>query len=125
MEKLCLRFKHADSERQWRDIGFCLSLLTFGTEKSLKKLIDHFSLYQDKLYETTLYKYLNDILSKVSKGKQEFKSLVDDFKERLTAAQAKAIEDHDAAIEAQVGDKGAAVSFKEWRDPNDVCYVNW
>ena len=46
-----MRFKHADTERQWRDIGFCLSLLSFGTEKSLKKLADHFSLYQDKLYE--------------------------------------------------------------------------
>ncbi len=114
MEKLCLRFKHAESERQWRDIGFCLSLLSFGTEKSLKKLMDFLPLFQDKLYEPTLFKYLNDIVNKVQKGKQEWKCLIDDFKERLTTCQAKAIEDHEASLDAQNG--GKSVSFKEWKE---------
>ena len=112
-----MRFKHADTERQWRDIGFCLSLLSFGTEKSLKKLADHFSLYQDKLYEPCLFKYLSDIVTKVSKGKNEIKFLADDFKERLAKAQVKAIEDHEAALEAQKGlGKGAIAAFKEWKE---------
>jgi condensin complex subunit 1 len=114
VEKLCLRFKHAESERQWRDIGFCLSLLSFGTEKSLKKLMDFLPLFQDKLYEPTLFKYLNDIVNKVQKGKQEWKCLIDDFKERLTTCQAKAIEDHEASLDAQNG--GKSVSFKEWKE---------
>ncbi|KAJ3373530.1 Condensin complex subunit [Kappamyces sp. JEL0680] len=114
VEKLCLRFKHADSERHWRDIGFCLSLLSFGTEKSVKKLIDHLPLFQDKLYEPTLYKHLQDILGKISKGKQEWKAIVDDFKERLDGARSKALEDHEAALEAQNG--GQAISLKEWKE---------
>lgn len=40
IEKLCLRFKPATEERQWRDIAFCLSLLPFKSERSLKRLID-------------------------------------------------------------------------------------
>lgn len=40
VEKLCQRFQLAETERQWRDIAFCLSLLPFKSEKSVKKLIE-------------------------------------------------------------------------------------
>jgi condensin complex subunit 1 len=61
-----LRFQHASNERQWKDIGFCLSRLSFGTEKSIKKLMEYLPLYQDKLYVPELYKNLTDIVAKVS-----------------------------------------------------------
>jgi condensin complex subunit 1 len=40
VEKLCQRFRLATEERQWRDIAFCLSLLPFKSERSVKKLIE-------------------------------------------------------------------------------------
>jgi condensin complex subunit 1 len=40
VEKLCQRFRLAKGERQWRDIAFCLSLLPFKSERSVKKLIE-------------------------------------------------------------------------------------
>ncbi|ORY31954.1 non-SMC mitotic condensation complex subunit 1-domain-containing protein [Naematelia encephala] len=40
VEKLCQRFRLATEERQWRDISFCLSLLPFKSERSVKKLIE-------------------------------------------------------------------------------------
>lgn len=40
VEKLCQRFKMVSEERQWRDIAFCMSLLPFRTEKSMKKLVE-------------------------------------------------------------------------------------
>lgn len=40
VEKLCQRFRLATEERQWRDIAFCLSLLPFKSEKSMKRLIE-------------------------------------------------------------------------------------
>lgn len=64
-DKLVQRFRNADSERQWRDIAFCLSLLTFNTEKSVKRLEEHLPLYHDKLQEPTVYKHFQDILAKV------------------------------------------------------------
>ena len=66
MDKLCQRFRNADTERQWRDIAYCLSLLSFNSEKSLKKLEEHSPLYQDKLHEPFVFKLLLEILAKVS-----------------------------------------------------------
>ena len=37
VEKLCFRFRITTQERQWRDIAFCLSLMTYN-EKTIKKL---------------------------------------------------------------------------------------
>lgn len=65
MDKLCQRFRNADTERQWRDIAYCLSLLNYNSEKSLRKLEEHSSLYQDKLYEPFVYKLFLEILAKV------------------------------------------------------------
>jgi condensin complex subunit 1 len=65
VEKLCLRFKNAEDRRLWRDIGFCLTLIPFSSEKSVKKLMDALPLYQDKLHEPLLYKYIQEIIAKV------------------------------------------------------------
>jgi condensin complex subunit 1 len=40
IEKLCQRYRLATDERQWRDIAFCLSLLPYKSERSMKKLIE-------------------------------------------------------------------------------------
>lgn len=40
IEKLCQRFRIVTDERQWRDIAFCMSLLPFKSEKSVKKLVE-------------------------------------------------------------------------------------
>ena len=40
VEKLCQRFRLSDDPRQWRDIAFCLSLLPFKSERSVKRLIE-------------------------------------------------------------------------------------
>ena len=39
VEKLCQRFRMTNTERQWRDVAFCLAQLSY-TEKSFKKLMD-------------------------------------------------------------------------------------
>jgi condensin complex subunit 1 len=105
VEKLCLRFQHASDERNWRDIGYCLSLLSFGTEKSFKKLIEYFPLYQDKLYEDSLYKYLSEIATRAIKsGKQEFKAMMDEFKQQLQSAREKSMENYQAANDAKTKD---------------------
>jgi len=66
VEKLCQRFRLAEEPRQWRDIAFCLSLLPFKSERSMKKLIEGLPFYQDKLHEETVFNRFNEILVKVS-----------------------------------------------------------
>ncbi|KAI8908508.1 non-SMC mitotic condensation complex subunit 1-domain-containing protein [Gorgonomyces haynaldii] len=98
VEKLCYRFKSCDTERAWTDVGYCLSLLSFGTEKSLKKLQDALPLYSDKLYSEQLFKNLNDILNKIKTvGKPELKALAESFRETLQQAHVKSVENHTAA----------------------------
>ncbi|KAI9032255.1 non-SMC mitotic condensation complex subunit 1-domain-containing protein [Hyaloraphidium curvatum] len=100
-EKLCLRFRNATSERQWRDISFCLSLLSFKSERTVKKLIDNQALYADKLHEDAVFKHFEDIIGKARKsGKQEMKQTLDDFEGQLNEFRAKCLENQEALTNA-------------------------
>lgn len=64
VEKLCQRFRLSSEERQWRDIAFCLSLLPFKSDRSMKRLIEGLPFYQDKLHDPTVFKRFTEILTK-------------------------------------------------------------
>jgi condensin complex subunit 1 len=73
VEKLCLRFKVTNEERQWRDIAYCLTLLTY-TEKTMKKLVDLIGNFKDKVQVTEVYDSFKLIISNTSKlAKPELK----------------------------------------------------
>ncbi|KAJ3299918.1 Condensin complex subunit, partial [Borealophlyctis nickersoniae] len=100
VEKLCLRFRNAETSRQWRDISFCLSLLNFTSEKSIKKLVEHLPQYQDKLHEPMVYKHLQDILSKTKKlPKADIKTFIEEFEVKLKELHDKCVE-NEAAVSA-------------------------
>lgn len=69
MEKLCQRFRLSEDARQWRDIAFCLSLLPFKSERSVKKLIEGLQFYRDKLHEETVFERFTEILAKARANK--------------------------------------------------------
>ena len=71
VEKLCQRFRLTEDSRQWRDIAFCLSLLPFKSERSVKKLIEGLPFYRDKLHEEKVYARFQEILVKVSERASE------------------------------------------------------
>lgn len=108
VEKLCQRFRLATDERQWRDIAFCLSLLPFKSERSMKKLIEGLPFYQDKLHEETVYKRFSEILAKARANKSAGKPETElkEFENILNEHQAKGLEE--AALEADVMKKTKA-----------------
>lgn len=55
----------SEDPRQWRDIAYCLSLLPFKSERSVKKLIEGLQFYRDKLREDKVYERFQEILQKV------------------------------------------------------------
>lgn len=65
IEKLCQRFRHTDDPRQWRDIAYCLSLLPYKSERSVKKLIEGLTEYKEKLHEPQVFERFTEILTKV------------------------------------------------------------
>lgn len=83
VEKLCLRFPVTRAERQWRDIAYCLSLLSYN-ERSLKKLIDNVQHFKDKVQVDEVYQSFKLIISSTSKlAKPELKAVVTEFETRL------------------------------------------
>lgn len=75
VEKLCQRFRLTDDPRQWRDIAYCLSLLPYKSEKSVKKIVEGLPFYRDKLYEEGVFERFQEILQKVCHSSPSFLAL--------------------------------------------------
>ncbi|EDX14871.1 condensin complex subunit 1 [Drosophila simulans] len=83
VEKLCLRFPVTRVERQWRDIAYCLGLLTYN-ERAVKKLMDNMQHYRDKVQVDEVYQSFKLIISNTNKlAKPELKAVVTEFENRL------------------------------------------
>ncbi|CAE6434454.1 unnamed protein product [Rhizoctonia solani] len=99
VEKLCQRFRSATEERQWRDIAFCLSMLPYKSERSVKKLIEGLPFYQDKLHEETVFMRFNEILVKAKQNKSANKpdTELNEFDAILTEHKNKGEQDNELA----------------------------
>lgn len=64
VQKLCERFRLTSDERQWRDIAFCLSLLPYKSDRSVKRLLEGLPLYNHTLREPSVFKRFEEILTK-------------------------------------------------------------
>jgi len=107
VEKLCQRFRLSEDPRQWRDIAFCLSLLPFKSERSVKKLIEGFQFYRDKLHEPQVYEKFTEILVKARSNKSKDKpdNELNEFEELLEEHKRQGEEDE--ALEKRVEKKAA------------------
>ncbi|KAI0684926.1 non-SMC mitotic condensation complex subunit 1-domain-containing protein [Cytidiella melzeri] len=108
VEKLCQRFRLSDEPRQWRDIAYCLSLLPFKSEKSVKKLIEGLQHYRDKLHEEEVFNRFQEILAKARTGKAQNKpdAELNEFEAILEEHKLQGQEDQ--ALEKRVEGKKAA-----------------
>ncbi|XP_063818506.1 condensin complex subunit 1 isoform X2 [Pseudophryne corroboree] len=104
VEKMCHRFRTARTERQWRDLAHCLSLLPFS-EKGLSKMQDCFDCYGDKLSDDAVYNSFMSTVGKMRRGaKPELKTLIDEFEHKLTVCHNKGLENMDVPGETVNGD---------------------
>ncbi|EIW78221.1 hypothetical protein CONPUDRAFT_138601 [Coniophora puteana RWD-64-598 SS2] len=118
VEKLCQRFRLSEDPRQWRDIAFCLSLLNFKSERSVRKLIEGLQYYRDKLHEEKVFERFQEILQKARSNKaankpdnelNEFEAILEDHKRQG---------EEDNALERRVEGKKAAAKKKATRKSN-------
>ncbi|EKM51723.1 uncharacterized protein PHACADRAFT_150370 [Phanerochaete carnosa HHB-10118-sp] len=118
VEKLCQRFRLSEESRQWRDIAFCLSLLPFKSERSVKKLVEGLPFYRDKLHEEDVYARFQEILAKARSNKSpnkpetelnEFESILDEHRRQGAEDQAfeKRVEKNKAAARKKAGRRSA------------------
>ncbi|KAH9887887.1 non-SMC mitotic condensation complex subunit 1-domain-containing protein [Cubamyces lactineus] len=97
VEKLCQRFRLSEDPRQWRDIAFCLSLLPFKSERSVKKLMEGLQYYRDKLHEEAVYARFQEILTKARSNKSANKpdAELNEFEAMLEENRRQGAEDQD------------------------------
>ncbi|XP_061861785.1 condensin complex subunit 1 [Colius striatus] len=86
VEKLCQRFRTARTERQYRDLSRCLTLLPLS-ERGLHKLQDNFDCFADKLQDTAVYSCFQTVLLRFRRagGKPETKALAEELEQKLSA----------------------------------------
>ncbi|KAK0494600.1 non-SMC mitotic condensation complex subunit 1-domain-containing protein [Armillaria luteobubalina] len=99
VEKLCQRFQLSEDPRQWRDIAYCLSLLNYKSDRSVKKLIEGHRFYGNKLHESTVYERFTAILNKAraAKSKDKPDHELDEFAKLLEESKEAGTEEHDLA----------------------------
>ncbi|KAJ7598958.1 non-SMC mitotic condensation complex subunit 1-domain-containing protein [Mycena floridula] len=111
IEKLCQRFRLSEDPRQWRDIAFCLSLLPFKSERSVKKLTEGLPLYRDKLHEEGVYAKFAEILVKARQNKSPNKpdNELNDFEQILEEhkIQGEADQELEQRVKGKKGKKKA------------------
>ncbi|XP_072757251.1 condensin complex subunit 1 [Anoplolepis gracilipes] len=66
IDKICARFKLATTERQWRDLSYCLSLLQFSG-KSIRRLIESLPLLKEKIHYKPVLTALQHIIEQTKK----------------------------------------------------------
>ncbi|XP_048728818.2 condensin complex subunit 1-like isoform X3 [Ostrea edulis] len=100
VEKLCHRFRATKTDRQWRDLSFCLSMMSYS-EKSIRKLQENFACFGDKLSDEEVYSCFCTIISKSrSFAKPTAKTLIDELEQRVQQCHTKGLEEGEIAVKA-------------------------
>ncbi|XP_030327492.1 condensin complex subunit 1 isoform X2 [Strigops habroptila] len=93
VEKLCQRFRTARTERQYRDLSYCLTLLPIS-ERGLHKLQDNFDCFADKLQDPAVYSCFQTVLARFCRAgsKPETKVLAEELEQKLSAAHNRGLD---------------------------------
>ncbi|NXA23826.1 CND1 protein, partial [Ibidorhyncha struthersii] len=93
VEKLCQRFRTARTERQYRDLSHCLTLLPLS-ERGLHKLQNNFDCFADKLQDPAVYSCFQTVLARFRRagGKPETKALAEELEQKLAACHNRGLD---------------------------------
>ncbi|XP_045319182.1 condensin complex subunit 1 [Leopardus geoffroyi] len=104
VEKLCQRFRTARTERQYRDLAYCVSQLPL-TERGLRRMLDNFDCFGDKLSDESIFSAFLSVVGKLRRGaKPEGKAVIDEFEQKLRVCHTRGL---DAVEDLEVGQGGS------------------
>ncbi|XP_071066242.1 condensin complex subunit 1 isoform X4 [Dasypus novemcinctus] len=111
VEKLCQRFRTARTERQYRDLAYCVSQLPL-TERGLRKMLDNFDCFGDKLSDEAIFGAFLLVVGKLRRGaKPEGKAIIDEFEQKLRACHTRGV---DAVEELEIGQGAPSATKKQY-----------
>lgn len=93
VEKLCFRFMLMTTERHWRDLAYCLSLIPFG-ERGIKKLHENVVCFADKMHVDAVYESITGIISNAKKAqllKADVKVILEELEELVEELRNKGL----------------------------------
>lgn len=91
VEKLCQRFRQCSTARQTRDLAFCLTLINYTSDRTIRRLVDSFTLYKDRLIDEAVFRSFAEVLQKLRKGaKAELRGFLDEFEQKILQAVGEA-----------------------------------
>ncbi|NXW05817.1 CND1 protein, partial [Fregetta grallaria] len=101
VEKLCQRFRTVRTERQYRDLSHCLTLLPIS-ERGLHKLQDNFDCFADKLQDPAVYSCFQTVLARFRRagGKPETKALAEELEQKLSASRNRGLDSAETCQES-------------------------
>ncbi|XP_053935686.1 condensin complex subunit 1 isoform X2 [Cuculus canorus] len=116
VEKLCQRFRTVRTERQYRDLSYCLTLLP-PSERGLRKLQDNFDCFADKLQDPSVYSCFQTVLTRFRRagGKPETKALAEELEQKLSACHKRGLDSAETCQE----DSGTQMPEPAKRKPTD------
>ncbi|MCO5559135.1 hypothetical protein L7F22_012727 [Adiantum nelumboides] len=122
IEKLCHRFSGTAEPKQWQNIAYCLSQLTY-TDKGIKKLADLLKSYQHALAVEEVLNHFKMIVSKAKKfAKAEVKVTIDEFEQKLMECHEER-KDQEATMHNALSHLAVQVQTKDFLAVNegDIC----
>lgn len=85
VEKLCYRFRATRNEEQWRNLAYCLSLLSYN-ERSLLKLQENLGCLGEKLIDNDVYECMVTIYNGARKNpnlKGKAKNIIEELEQQI------------------------------------------
>ncbi|XP_032501460.1 condensin complex subunit 1 isoform X2 [Phocoena sinus] len=113
VEKLCQRFRTAQTERQYRDLAYCVSQLPL-TERGLRKMLENFDCFGDKLSDESIFSAFLSAVGKLRRGaKPEGKAVIDEFEQKLRACHTRGLDPIEELEIGQAGSQRASSARKQ------------
>ncbi|BHF59373.1 meiotic chromosome condensation [Sparganum proliferum] len=108
VEKICARFRVTQTERQWRDLAYCLSVMSFN-ERMVRTLQENLPIFAQQLSIVDVYSAFTEILSSARKSaKPDFLPQLDEFEAKINEFHQKGVADEEAVRRAEIMAKQAA-----------------
>ncbi|XP_029810543.1 condensin complex subunit 1 isoform X2 [Suricata suricatta] len=116
VEKLCQRFRTARTERQYRDLAYCVAQLPL-TERGLRRMLDNFDCFGDKLSDESIFSAFLSVVGKLRRGaKPEGKAVIHEFEQKLRVCHTRGLD----AVEDLEVVQGASQRAPSAKKPSTV-----
>ncbi|KAL5961881.1 Condensin complex subunit 1 [Taenia solium] len=107
VEKICSRFRVTQTERQWRDLAYCLRVMSFN-ERMVRTLQENLPIFAQQLFIPDVYQSFSEILANVKKNsKADALPHLEEFEAKIEEFHRKGIADEEALQRAEVMAKKA------------------